>query len=109
MPEKDPMTWATIWHALPATVQAAIIGVFVAFLRVMYDDREPSMIRRLLECSLCGAIALCVASLSEAAGFGGQFATFVGGSVGLLGADQVRIWARTLAQRRVDDIGGPKP
>jgi len=109
MPEKDPLTWAAIWHTLPATVQAAIIGVCVAMLRVMYDDREPSMIRRLLECLLCGAIALCVASLAEAGGVSGQYATFIGGAVGLLGADQMRIWARAIAQRRVDDAQGPKP
>ena len=102
MPEKDPYNWAALMSALPDTAQAAIVGSVVAFLRVMYDDREPSLVRRLFECALCGAISMCIASLAETAGLSGNYSAFIGGSVGLLGADQVRTWARKLAQRRFD-------
>lgn len=105
MPEKDTATWFAVISAVPDTIQAALVGAAVAFLRVMYDDREPSFIRRLFECALCGAIAMCIASLAEATGMSGNYSTFIGGSVGLLGADQVRAWARKLAQKRVDKLG----
>lgn len=104
MPTKDPMTWAALWESLPDPIRAAIVGAAVAMLRVMYDDREPSIVRRLLECSLCGAIALCVSSLAAAVGIEGDYSTFAGGAIGLLGADQVRAWGRRIAERRVKEI-----
>ena len=101
MPEKDPFIWAAIWAAMPEPMKAAIIGTAIAFLRIMYDGREPRIIRRLLESALCGAIALCVAYLTEAVGLPTGWAVFLGGAVGLIGADQVREWARRIAERHV--------
>lgn len=101
MPEKDPTTWLIAWDALPGTIKSAILATVVAFLRVMYDGKEPRMTRRLLESILCGAIALCVASLLAASGISSDYSTFAGGAIGLLGADQVRDWARRIAQRQV--------
>lgn len=104
MPEKDPVNWMMVWDALPGTIKSAILATAVAFLRVMYDGKEPRMTRRLLESVLCGAIALCVASLLSAAGISADYSTFAGGSIGLLGADQVRAWARQIAAKHVKDI-----
>lgn len=104
MPDKYIGLWAAMWDALPDPIRAAIVGAAVALVRVMYDDREPSIVRRLLECTLCGAIALCVASLAEAMGIEGDYSTFAGGAIGLLGADTVRAWATRIAERRVKDI-----
>lgn len=101
MPEKDI---AGLWAILPEPVRAALIGALVAFLRVMYDNREPSILRRLLECALCGSIALCVAYLARAFGVGGDLSTFAGGAIGLVGADTVREWGRRIAERRVRDL-----
>lgn len=102
MPEKDPIHWTAAWHSLPEPIKAAVIGAGVALIRVMYDDREPRIMRRLLEATLCGAIALSVATLAEALGLPAGYSTFAGGAVGLLGADQVREWGRALAQKRID-------
>lgn len=99
-------TYTALWESLPPPVRAAIIGAGVAFLRVMYDGNEPSFVRRLLECALCGAIALCVAYLARAFGLNSDVATFAGGAVGLLGADQVRAWGRRIAERRVREVEG---
>ncbi len=101
MPEKDPFTWAILWTAIPEPIKAAIIGAAIAFLRIMYDGREPRIVRRLLESALCGAIALCVAYLIEAVGLESGWAVFLGGAVGLIGADQVREWARRFAEHHV--------
>lgn len=79
-----------IWDALPEPVKAAILGALIALLRVMYDDREPRLIRRLLEAALCGAIAFGVGSGAEAMGTQPGLAMFLGGAIGLLGADKVR-------------------
>lgn len=95
-----------MWESMPDPVRAAIVGTLVALLRVMYDDKEPSIVRRLLECTLCGAIALCVASGAQALGLQGDYSTFAGGAIGLIGADTVRAWARRLAERRVKDMEG---
>lgn len=101
MPEKDLNNWAILWAAIPEPIKAAIIGAAIAFLRIMYDGREPRIVRRLLESALCGAIALCVAYLTEAIGLSNGWAVFLGGAVGLIGADQVREWARRVAERHI--------
>lgn len=106
MPEKDFGLWVALWDSLPAPLRAAIAGAFVALLRVMYDDREPRMARRLLECALCGAISLCVALLGRAFEVNPDLSTFAGGAIGLLGADKVRSLARRVAERRVKGLGG---
>lgn len=104
MPDKDPTTWTTLWDLLTEPMRAAIVAAAVALIRVMYDGREPSKLRRLLECALCGAIALSVASLAEAMGIEGDYSTFAGGAIGLLGADTVRAWAVRVGERRIKDI-----
>lgn len=104
MPEKDLNLWTALWAAVPDPLRAAVVGALVALIRVMYDDREPRIWRRLLECALCGAIALCVASGASAMGITGDIATFAGGAIGLLGADTVRTWARRIGERRVRDL-----
>ena len=96
MPEK----LIPLWESLPASIRAAIIGSFVAMIRVMYDGREPRVFRRMLECLLCGAISMCVTSLAQAMGASPDYSTFVGGAVGLLGADKVRTLARQAAEKR---------
>lgn len=103
MPEKDPTAWAYLM-ALPEPIKACIAGFGVAFLRVFYDDKEPRMVRRLLESFLCGAIALSIATLAESIGIPTGVSTFAGGAVGLIGADQVREWARRVAASKVERI-----
>lgn len=100
MPEKDPTFWQYLL-AIPDPLKAMIAGTGVAFLRVMYDDKEPRMVRRLLEAALCGVIALCVAALAEALGIDPGLATFAGGAIGLIGADQVREWARKVGEQHI--------
>lgn len=106
MPEKNISTWFAVWDSLPEPMRAALVATAVAMVRVMYDDREPRIVRRVLESVLCGAIALGVAELAEAVGLPSGYATFAGGAIGLLGADQVREWAKRVAQKRVDDVAG---
>lgn len=90
-----------ILEFLPEPIRAAVLAAVVAMLRILYDGREPQWIRRLLESALCGAIALGVAHLVDALGMTQGWATFLGASVGLYGADQVRTWGRTVVEKRI--------
>lgn len=104
MPEKDPhflaAMWNLFWVSLPEPIKAAVIATVVAGLRVMYDDKEPRQMRRILEAVLCGVIAFGVASGVEAMGWSSGMATFLGGFVGLIGADKVRELGKVFAERR---------
>lgn len=101
MPEKDPFTWMALFNSLPEPVKASLIAALIAFLRIFYDNKEPRYVRRFLEAALCGAIALCVAYLIKAIGLPEGWSTFLGGAVGLVGADQVREWARRVGEKHV--------
>ena len=104
-PDKDPSMYAAlanIWTVLAEPIRAAIISSVIAFFRVIYDGKEPKMVRKLLESALCGSIALGVASGIQAMGMPEGFGTFLGAAIGLFGADQVRLWGRKLAEKRIN-------
>lgn len=86
---------------IPEPVRASLLAAFVAFLRILYDGKEPRWTRRFLEATLCGAIALGISHLVVAIGLSSGWSTFLGGAVGLFGADQVREWGRRIAESRV--------
>ena len=86
---------------LPEPFRASALAAMVAFVRVMYDGKEPRLMRRVLESVLCGLIALSIAYMIEALGMSGNWATFIGGAVGLFGADQVRSWGRKFAAKKM--------
>lgn len=98
MPEK---TVILFFETLPEPVRAALLSAVVALARILYDGKEPRWVRRFLEATLCGLIALGIAHLVSALGMSPGWATFIGASVGLFGADQVREWGRRVAEARV--------
>lgn len=102
MPDKSAEFWIAAWGALPEPVKAAILAAMVSLLRVMYDDREPRYIRRFLEAALCGAIAFGIGSGVEAMGANAGMAMFLGGFIGLLGADKVRELGQRYVRRKVE-------
>lgn len=95
---------AALWDALPEPAKALVFGTVIAWVRVLYDDKEPRHMRRFLEGLLCGLIALAVSSGAEVLGAPAGVGTVVGGMVGLFGADKVREWALSVAQRRADKL-----
>ena len=97
----DSDLWRQFWQNLPEPYKAAVLATLVAVLRVFYDGREPRWFRRVLEAALCGAIALAIATLCGAIGLADGWGTFLGASVGLFGADQVREWGRRFASKRI--------
>lgn len=102
MPEKDPNNWMGLWMSLPEPIRATLLSMCIAALRIMYDGREPRVVRRVLESLLCGAITFGASSGLQALGTDGGWGVFVGGAVGLLGADKVRELGRRYANKRAD-------
>lgn len=98
MPER---TLAEFFNLIPEPIRAALLAAVISMLRILYDGKEPRWARRVLEAALCGAIALGIAHLVGALGLSAGWSTFLGGAVGLFGADQVREWGRRLAEARV--------
>lgn len=98
MPEKNFMEYLNM---IPEPVRASLLASLIAIMRILYDGKEPRWARRFLEATLCGAIALGIAHLIEALGMSSGWATFLGGAIGLFGADQVREWGRRLAESRI--------
>lgn len=85
---------------LPEPARAAVLAALIAFVRVVYDGKEPRWIRRSLESVLCGLIALGISSLVQALGMADGWSTFIGASVGLFGADKVREWGQRFAEKK---------
>lgn len=103
MPDKHLPTLLAIWDALPEPIRAAAVAWVVALLRVFYDGREPRIVRRVLEATLCGAVTYGVSFGAEAIGLAQGASIFIGGMLGLFGADWVRTQAQKLADRRIDE------
>lgn len=102
MPEKDPNNWLGLWMNMPEPIRAALMSMAIAVLRILYDGREPRVVRRVLESLLCGAITFGASSGLQAIGAETGWGVFVGGAIGLLGADKVREIGRRYANKRVD-------
>ena len=98
MPDK---TFLDYLNMIPEPIRAALLAGVIALLRILYDGKEARWTRRFLEATLCGAIALGISHLIEALGMSSGWATFLGASVGLFGADQVREWGRRVAETRL--------
>lgn len=103
MPHQTFEIWQQFWESLPEPLRAAVLAGVVATLRIMYDDREPRLLRRLLEAALCGAIAFGIAAGLEAVAVPQGLATFLGAAVGLLGADKVREIGHRYVRRRMEE------
>ena len=94
------------WNSFPngSDISAFIVSFVITLLRAGLDNKEPRWWRVVLEAALCGSISVCVSSGVEA--FGGQpsLSVFLGGMVGLFGADQVRSWGRRITEAKIRKI-----
>ena len=85
----------------PATA-GFLMAVFIAFLRVVYDQEDTRLMRVMLESVICGALALTINSGVMAMGFGPNWAIFIGGTVGYIGSVKVRSIAMKIISRKMD-------
>lgn len=82
----------------------AVMAVIVSILRLVYDRKETSMIRIMLESLICGALTIAVGSGVAMLGYGQDAYLFTGGMVGFMGSQSIRALAYKLIDRKVGSI-----
>jgi lambda family phage holin len=91
MPDKNPSFWAGIWLALNCpTWQGAIMATIISILRVLYEGKETSKVRILLEALICGALSLSASSLIVWMEWPSSLSVAAGGAIGFLGVTAIR-------------------
>ena len=105
MPDKNPSFWASIWVALNCpSWQGAIMATIISVLRVLYEGKETSKVRILLEALICGALSLSANSLIEWMDWPPKLAIAAGGAIGFLGVTAIRGIAMRVIGRKVDSV-----
>lgn len=116
MPEKDPNFWAALWAGASAvwstvvaamsssTWQGVIMAVIISFLRVLYDAKETSKVRILLESLICGALSLSASSVIEWMSWPPSLSVAAGGAIGFLGVTVIRSFILKFIGRKVDTV-----
>ena len=95
MPWKDHESWAC------AEILAPALSFIMAFIRVLYENNEPSWIRRLLESFICGLITLSCGFAVDAIGVSSDWKYVIGGAVGYFGTDYVKILAQRFFNEKI--------
>lgn len=105
MPEKDPQTWVHImalFDSIPASIKGAIMATMMGILRVVYDKEETAKIRMFLEGAMCGGMTLSISSLLDYCGAPESLSIAVGGFIGCIGVNKVRMIAVRWIDKKVD-------
>ena len=79
-------------HTHPA-VGGAIMAIVMSVVRVVYDRKETSILRIVLESLLCGALTVSAGSALDAMGYGQNWYLFCGGMIGFMGSQSIRALA----------------
>ena len=74
-------------------VGGAIMAVVMSVIRVVYDRKETSILRIVLESLICGALSVSAGSALEALGYGQNWYLFCGGMIGFMGSQSIRALA----------------
>ena len=95
MPDK-PETWTKIWLALSDPLwQGAIMAILISGLRVLYDAKETSKRRIILEALICGGLSLSASSVIEWMEWPSNLSVAAGGAIGFLGVTNTSSAPRT--------------
>lgn len=76
---------------LPPETTAVVLAILIAVLRVVYDGKETTIHRILLEASLCGCLALAINHGIDAIGWNPEWKVFIGAMIGYIGSMTVRL------------------
>ena len=71
-------------------ITATVLSMIIATLRIIYDDRETTLVRIALESLLCGFLTLAVFHAILAIGLDVNWSVCAGGIIGFFGTDLVR-------------------
>jgi lambda family phage holin len=102
MPEKDPSLWIYLAN-MPASLQGAAMAFIIAYLRIVYDRKEATWLRRLAESLICGLLAFSFHFLIVALGMSEGLSVFIGALIGFLGADFVREKASNYVSKKAEE------
>ena len=79
-----------------------LMAVGIALLRIIYDQKETSALRIILESLICGALTLTAGSALVALGYSQDWYLFCGGSIGFMGSQTIRSLAYKILKRKAD-------
>ena len=95
--------WVKTLNNISPEMAGALMAMFIAVIRVIYDGKETKALRIILESILCGALSLTMSYGIQAMGLNVNWAIFSGGVIGYLGSSTVRMLALTLISRKIKD------
>lgn len=104
MPTKNPDVWATIWNWIALhinSINSFFLTFAIAFLRIVYVGKERKCWRILVECLLCGSLAVASESLFEYLQMPAKLAIALGAIIAMFGIDQVRAFAKNYVDKKV--------
>jgi lambda family phage holin len=104
MPEKDPGFWAALLVVLQDHGLAAILTFVLSYVRILYDDKESSVVRQLIEAALGALMVLTIGLTAENFGLSSGWSYGAAGFIGTLGVNQIRSIARRWAVRKADAL-----
>lgn len=89
---------------LPPQMAGVFMAIFMAYIRVVYDQKETKPQRIIVESILCGALSLTATFGISAIGLDINWAVFTGGVIGYLGPQSVREYVTKVLNKKTDDI-----
>lgn len=104
MPDKDPGLWDALLVVLRDHGLAVVLTFALSYMRILYDDKEPSVMRQLIEATLGALIVLAVGLTAERFGASSGWSYAAAGFIGTLGVNQVRGLAKRWAAKKADTL-----
>jgi lambda family phage holin len=95
-------------NTIPRPVAGALMSMFIASLRVVYDREETKPMRIVLEALICGGLTMTVSSAIAALGLNTNWIMFAGGTIGYFGSATVRLYALRALERNIKKEESPK-
>lgn len=90
-----------MWDKTPPEVQAMLLSVVLAVLRIVYDRQETKPLRICIESLICGCLTLTAFHAIAALGLNLNWAIVAGGVIGFFGTNTVRALAVRFVNKRI--------
>lgn len=95
MPWRNPESW------MAAEIMAPFLSFVLAMLRTIYQNQEPSWLKRILESVICGMLTLSAGFAISAMGLNNDWKFAVAGAVGFAGTEYIRTMAHKFINRKI--------
>ncbi len=91
-----------ILDKLPPEVTGLCLAMFMAFVRILGDERDNKFIRILLESGICGGLSWACSYAVIALGASANWSVFLGGAIGYLGSATIHALAVKFIHSKID-------